>query len=500
MIGWPIAEAFGKGVWHSLATSFLTGVLSSVLVVAPLQAQKKVSDGEGIESALRELSSRLAREAPCQKETNYTVGLWKLDGSKIPLPQTTLDRIYSEVVARLVRLQQTCSSLIDSAAIGAIMGHLVKSGAIDRAGGNEIAAIQEIHQDVRFLIFPNIYTQGTSYLISFRLLEKASARTVAQSKPVALPASWVGSSPKDAALTVDMAADAVAENLLAQMGRVKALENRGIFFGDSQSQPAGARFLRDRIEAKMIQRLSNSATSSGVRLRGIKIEAQTASNESADAINEDSIARRDGVAILSGRYWLRDEVVELRVTMTMPDSQVRAWQGAIRKSEFGKLELENLKTLHSGAQLKTAGYSFQLTTSRGKSPTYRPGESLVLILHSNKNVFVYCFYADSRGNVIPILPTPGRPEASNTLVANRVRHVPDAKVDTFVMKLTADTLGEEKAVCYASPRDLRNQLPNELFRGRLEPVPLLRLGSLGEVFTALGDDVAEASVTLTVVE
>ena len=472
----------------------------------PTRAQPKAtaSSSETVDSSARVVMYALSSAADCKAGKERRIGLWQLDGSKIPLPDAALRRIYGEILARLTKSLPPCLSIVDSSSVGEIISHLLKSGAIDRTGGNEIAALQELHQDVDFLIFPDIYPQDGSYRLTLRAVERRTAKTIRQLAPVAIPQDWWKTTSTDNAVSLDMAIELAVRLFTGASPSFKVLETKGVFFEDTDSQPAAARFIRDRVEAALVQRSSSAIGGGGVRVRGISIADADHTEVGPDRVNEEALAKKDNAAILSGRYWVRKDTLELRLALKVPDGRDLIWQGSVKRTDLAHMNLDPPTLLEHVRKLPKASFSFQTTTPKGTAPTYRVGEELTLMLHASRNVRAYCFFIDSKGDVIPILPTPGRhskQSPNNAIKAKAIRKLPDPKQnETFRFRITANTLGEELVTCFATTTDVTDKLPRELFPDGPKTIPLLRLGMLREVFRGLTDvEVAESSVTVTII-
>jgi Domain of unknown function (DUF4384) len=185
------------------------------------------------------------------------------------------------------------------------------------------------------------------------------------------------------------------------------------------------------------------------------------------------------------------------------DGGTIAWQGKVRLADFKDLELLPRNPEAAKHPLPQGAFAFQLTSPRGSAPFYKPGEELTLLLRLGQEATLYCFYVDSKGAIHTILPNPvrGNDPAASRFKAKVLYRLPDASRDPFRFRFTPDTVGEELVVCFASTRDVRTDLPVDLFPDRVRPVPFLTLDRLRELFGSLKDTrISEASVTVTVAQ
>ena len=85
-------------------------------------------------------------------------------------------------LSRLLAVRPKCVDVLDSAGIGVIIDYLSKSGALDKNGGNLIAALNEASQKVDLIAFPSLYNQGGKTVLALRAVERKSGRTIASDR------------------------------------------------------------------------------------------------------------------------------------------------------------------------------------------------------------------------------------------------------------------------------------------------------------------------------
>ena len=124
------------------------------------------------------------------------------------------------------------------------------------------------------------------------------------------------------------------------------------------------------------------------------------------------------------------------------------------------------------------------------------------MIRVGREAWLYCFYVDSKGQVLPIFPVPPKfaGARSNKLEPNKLIRLPDPTKDTFRFTINSDTVGEELVSCYATVRDVRADLPPSLFPEQLSPIAFLSIDRLRQIFRDLKDaQVAESVVTMTII-
>lgn len=140
---------------------------------------------------------------------------------------------------------------------------------------------------------------------------------------------------------------------------------------------------------------------------------------------------------------------------------------------------------------RTAPAGLYLTTDPDGASTYRIGDRLGLRLQTNFDAYVYCYYGQADGRVIPIFPDG---EAGGGRVAgNRAYRLPDE------LRITHPS-GTETVTCFATDRDVGAELPAPLVERPFEPLPDDVAARLAAIFAGLKvSQRADARLVLTVV-
>lgn len=437
----------------------------------------------------------------CATEGRQTIGLWVFTEDKVPVAAVTARRLHEELLARLLAARPKCIDVLDSAGIGAIIDHLHKSGALEKSGGSIIAALNDVGQSVDVIVFPSLYSQGGQTVIALSALERKSGKTLALTSPVVVPDRFLKANLSDQAISLDAAIKAASQYLADAAPDLKDIRPLGVFFEDTGAQPAAGRYLLDHLVADLTKDVSNVLTGKILKVRGLTIAPTTRLDGTVDAQDLEAKDNDPAVYDLSGRYWIRGSAIDVRFSMKRGDGATLAWQGKIQIADFKDLELRPANPEIVPQPSPQGAFALQLTSPKGDTPIYRPGEQLTLFMRLGQTASVYCFYVDSKGGVLTVLPNrfSGNDSSANRFVAKTLHRLPDPDRDQFSFKFTNDTTGEEVVECFASTRDVRADLPPALFPDQIAPVPFLTLAQLRKLFADLKDTkISEASVTVTV--
>lgn len=106
-----------------------------------------------------------------------------------------------------------------------------------------------------------------------------------------------------------------------------------------------------------------------------------------------------------------------------------------------------------------APLNLYLATDRGLYPTYRSGETVTLVLQTNRNAHVYCYLRNTRGQLTPIYP-PG-PSDSSLVEGHRTLTLAGDRmpVPLRAAERAGGMSADQEVRCFAAGRDLGADLP-----------------------------------------
>ena len=488
-----------RQIWHFAILFLVAAFATGVLPTSDRAAAGKAADT--LDLVVTRLLDGTFGPKPCASDARRTIGLWVFEEDKVPIAGAAAKRLHQELLSRLLAARPKCIDVLDSSGIGVIITHLSKTGALEKNGGSLIAALNDAHQNVDLVAFPSLYNQGGKTVLALRVVERASGKTLALTAPVLVPDRYLGQDVSDEAISLEAALKAAAKQLAESAPDLKEIRPLGIFFEDTAAQPAAGRYVMDQLVAGLSSDASNVLTGKTLKIRSLSIEPAPKTDGAIEAQDLEGSTPDPLVYDLSGRYWIRGNAIDLRISIKRGDGTTFAWQSKIRISDFKDLELRPTNPAAALHPLPKGAYAFQLTSPKGTAPIYRPSDELNLFVRLGQEASVYCFYVDSKGGILTVLPNRfnGADPKANRFAAKVLHRLPDASRDSFKFVFTTDTAGEEIVVCFASTRDVRADLPNALFAEQTGPMPFLGLEQLRKIFGDLKDTkVSEAAVTVTV--
>ncbi len=278
------------------------------------------------------------------------------------------------------------------------------------------------------------------------------------------------------------------------------LHHAGIQFQDSGQQPAFGGYMERMLAAEITERFRRKGR--GIVVKRAELSQSRLGGMRGKAVDPKQLKRnnfdpRTGVYVLSGTYWDLGKGIDLEIRLSDARGAPVTYRGGIVKSSIGAglalhpvtdLELLRRKVLRGPVRL-------QLTSARGKDPVYRIDEKLDLLIRVSRDAWVYCFYLQSNGQLLKIYPNGfGTPAA---LAAGRLHTIP-GRIYPFAFTFT-EPAGVELVKCFASGRDVLDDLPEPLRRPEVAPLPAGMARRLRDAFAhTRGAGVSEANLVITV--
>lgn len=201
--------------------------------------------------------------------------------------------------------------------------------------------------------------------------------------------------------------------------------------------------------------------------------------------------------ILKGTYWVFDEIVEVRLTLTGANATSVVWRGRIIKSEIP----QSLKLIPPPAPVnkdnrKTIGpIDLYLSSNKGKNPLFKIGENMTLAVRTRNDSFLNCFYLQADGIIFKILPNKFMP--SSKIQGGFMQKVPSAGM-TFSFEMTPPS-GVEAVKCFATDRDVSKDVEGQIGRRAFKALKIKNDRELTHVYRSLKDiALSEATLIVTV--
>lgn len=499
----------------------MSSAFARIAVLALLFSPGVTSAGE-IRSAADQIGSTLTNRIDCTRQGSASVGIWPFDEATVPLAPANAERLYGRFLSGLIRASPDCVTFFDADGASATAAYLARVGTLRQAGRRPLDEIESNLQDVDYLVAGTIIEQGGTALASFKLTDRRSGATLRATEPVEVPADLREAACGDGALALSVAPRVIAQRLVDATPRLERIVVEGGFYANSDGKTEFSRYFEELLvqeiasvahdpitgQSPTIHSLHERGAPRLRNLRGLTVTARDVEEELEQVTQDPRTPDRGSVHRLQFRYWPCGDAVRMSVGLRSREGQRSGWVGSVALDM-----LPSDIALHPPAQTPAkdwgpdGAFTFQMTSQRGSNPTYRPGERFETLFRLARDAWLYCFYTDSEGSTIQVLPNPfqiGQPRA-NHYSEGRLHLFPDPErlpyPDPFDLTINAKTKGIEVFRCIATSRDITGELPQALRGQSLDPIDNRYALRLREIFEALeGASISSATMTVTVLE
>lgn len=429
------------------------------------------------------------------------IALWPFQAHKIPISTKVAEEFNEQLLASLLQKSKGRHQFIARNALKTIISDMSETGALDEPGDDAIAALMKRARDVDILIEGRMRLEGKKIFLVYKAVQMDGA-IVAQTKPAVIELKPQTIAARNDLLTLDQAVLAAAKKLSESINDITELRLGGIRYQTTGIQPEFGRFLQERMAAGLEEAYSNVLSQRRIKVRNLKIGKNVRGIAVQARKLKDAHATDSATSYLfTGSYWLLGDIIELRFNLKNKENLSTSWIGRIRKSVVAGLQLKPKSDFEDLRENDGLGpFRFQLTSGRGKDPTYKIGDNLDLLMRLEEDSWAYCFYHQADGKVIQILPNPPFWQMlAQPLFAKHKAHVMPGKT-TFPFDLTfVPPVGRELVKCFAVSRNVTKELPPALQGRSLEPLPKNMVKGLSRRFRQLPHaGVVEASLVITV--
>ena len=297
-------------------------------------------------------------------------------------------------------------------------------------------------------------------------------------------------------------ADAIkrsAAHFRKQLPTLRTIRPQGVRYGDSGIQTPFGKWFSARVIGELRKARGTAGQTINVAdaviserkagTRGLKLAQKTADREMTATPTDDYI--------LSGRYWVLGEKVDIQLTLRDGSDNIVTWQGDVRANSID-LALEPDETYQSERDSDRLGpISLRIRSNRGANPIYRTGQKMVLFIEAARDSYLYCFYRQADGAIMRVFPNQFHRTAF--AAGGKDLHIPgpSMRFDWIVEPPT----GIEIMKCFAFDRDIADELPRLVQKLDFKPLPYRSLADLSrDLRTIPHVGIAENSMVVNVEE
>ncbi len=350
---------------------------------------------------------------------------------------------------------------------------------LDESGGlDDPVVVVSDNAAADVLVVGTIRLEGGQVSLLYKAMgaARSTGTIIASTEARRLPAVTAGT-----VLSLTQGIARAAKHFRDHAADMRELRLAGVRFQSSRQQTAFSRYVEEEIGAELSQRFASVLSERKLVLKSY----QKGSEKGKD------------VYVLKGTYWVFESGVDLRLRLSNAAGENVAWTGRVRPPQGlelkppGNFPPELLNNDGLGA------LRLELSSPRGDDPSYRVGDKLVLNIQADRDAWLYCFYRQSDRVWFRIFPN--RYHKNARIPGGRALSIPDERYG-FDLKFT-EPAGIELVKCFATSRDVMQELPQTWRTGDFTPLPAGLGFKLVGTFRNIPEiAVSEASLVVTVVK
>jgi hypothetical protein len=424
------------------------------------------------------------------------LAIWPFHRDKIPVAKSIADGFNDKLLAALLKRKSGQMTFVARDALKAIISDLSETGALD-SEDDPIAALMAKARKVDVLIQGRMRLVEGGLSLGYKAVRMDGTILAQTSRIIVLLKAFDKAQLNDL-LTIDHAVIKAADYFANRLNDISEIRVGGLHYHDTGLQPPFSVFFKDKVVAALQSSFANVLTGRKLKIRNSQL---TRENKNPKSLKEIKFSKDAKSYLLSGRYWVLNQVIEIRLTLRNSENYALSWSGRVPVKSVAGLRLKPSGDFQHLRENDGLGpFNFQLTSTRGKNPIYRIGEDMALMLRVGENAWTYCFYHQADGKVIQIFPNPHfwREFKSPLLAGGRVHFIPGKKLFPFDLKVTKP-VGQELIKCFGASRDVTLDLPKDLRGKSLSPIAQNRVKNLSRLFRSFPYvAISEASLVVTV--
>ncbi len=420
----------------------------------------------------------------------------------IPISPGIANEYNAELLASLIRKSSDEYHFLPREELSVIIQDMTDLGEFDDGVESPRSALlKNARADITVMGTLRLLRDDDEISLSYKVVGTRDAEILATTKPRRVALSR---EERMELLTLDQAVAAAARYFTDHAHDMAELRLAGLRFGDSGIQTPFGPYFEGHISDALKKSFSNVITGgklsvSKAELAPEQVEELRGTDIVGKSTRPEIFDPSPGVYVLSGNYWDFGNSVEISVSLKDGTGRSVAWRDRVRAESFPP-GLEIRPAGNFGMLRENDGIGpikFTLSSNQGKDPVYHIGEKLNLLIETDRDAWLYCFYRQTDRRWVKLFPNTHHTNAS--VPGSRMLTIPGVlyPFDMTVMK----PLGADLIKCFATTRDVTESLPEKLKPSDGSYVPAGWDAKLLRVFRSLENaGLTEASLVVTVRE
>ena len=301
------------------------------------------------------------------------------------------------------------------------------------------------------------------------------------------------------ALPIRQAMQKLSKDIQKQSLPIKALIPHVIHYQDTHHQTSLSHYIMQQMTTYLSQALHNSLTGQALQIIDPETLRQTPQTRGISVtesqMDDFSQIQDKEYFIVKGNYWAHKESIEVQIQFKNPQNQIISWHGFIERQTLPSHISVVPEEVHYNDIATLGPINIALTTNKGSNPVFKIGNRLELKISTSHNAYIYCYYHQNDGKTLQIYPHPLL-YTNNYLQKNTLEIIPGKKA-TFTV---GHPVGTEGITCYATNKDITQQLPPEL-QATGEYIPKNIAKTIHNIFHNIHNvQISQAGIPIMVVE
>ncbi len=433
-------------------------VLALALIPAAALAaeEKPVAEGDVFGEIADEILVSMKGKITTNKKSK--VAIWPFRGDDIPISLEIANEYNVKLLASMVRKSSDEYQFINRDALNAIIREMTDHG--------------EEFDDARSALLENakaeIMVKGTLRLlrdeisISYKVVRMRDAEILATTKPRRIPLSR---EERMDLPTLEQAVSKAARYFADHAHDMEKLSLAGLRFEDSGIQTRFGSYLEERISDALRESFSNVITGrklsvSKAELAPEQVEELRGTDITGKTMRPENFDPSPGVYVLSGKYWDFGDSIDVSISLKDGRGGSVARRYRVRTDSVPpELEIRPVGDFSRLRENDGIGpIELNLSSDRGKDPAYHLGEKLNLLIETDRDAWLYCFYRQVDRKWVKLFPNTNHTNAS--IPGKKMLTIPGV-IYPYVMRVTGSP-GAELIKCFATTRDVTENLPEKL--------------------------------------
>ena len=414
---------------------------------------------------------------------NSRIAIWPLHKDiSIPIPKKITQSWDDRLLEALLKHTKNKYQFYTRTDLNVLINE-VKNMDVRFLNKNPIAAVVD-NAKVDILIVGKILNEDGGVKLSYSALDmKGGILAITSKHLIPINIATIGAAVDS--MTIDNAMVKAAQDLLKMIPHLSRIYTQGIRFAHTGIQTSFGRFISNRFTDEIQNKGHGYVEGDGIQVLEAGIDAKDIRRLGRGGIklrDVDSVlaGNKKDEYLLSGSYWDMGRYVQIRLVLRNYKGEGRTINTRVHKTSIPP-GLELTPKFDNRGDGDNHGYGpigLELTSNRGFNPVFKVGEEMVLLLNTNTEAFITCFYHQSDGNTLKAFPNKFDPYSY--IGKNMQIQLPTEKSPfSFVMSLPT---GSEKVRCFGTNIDPEPFLPAELAQNEFKPIPSNIASELSAIF------------------